>query len=556
MRHGSGARRQQLQNSGPARTGDSAIVIIIVAIVIVITATQDDELKSSSVTPPPAAEAREERAPEATGGAAVAAAEASQKQQAMQRLQRAGLKVRPLGPECLVQSEAEPSKAPATPPRQQLAGHDPPSLLESSAAPLPTGLSRLLSTPHSKSSPLSSHDPQTPSRAWVPGSSWQPECPRTSPSHYQSSSPSPGSPTPEWPQKQEASEWPQKAPEWPQKREASAEGWPQRCEGQVPQLAPERSPEPQDSSSQWSGGSPLTSPAHGSSFNPRPVPMRLALDSIKSSATSPAIHQAAGDGMSSPRLTDAVAKLRGRGEAWGPQGATASAARAASQGPAAALSLPLPPRSARSARSASPGPAAFRTPSHSPRGGIGGLSPADMSLLPRRGGPAWGGDDPWQGWSVETDARGQLFYYHTQSGTSQWEQPRELTAGFGEWHKAQDGQGNEFWRNDLLGVSSWTDPRNTTNVFQAAESGDLFWFQLYAYANGDVNAVDAQGCTALHYTCAAGNAQLVSFLLQSQASTSILYSIRLYIRLLYPLLYALQMYADFLVLLFNVCITI
>lgn len=147
----------------------------------------------------------------------------------------------------------------------------------------------------------------------------------------------------------------------------------------------------------------------------------------------------------------------------------------------------------------------------------------DSSLLPRRGGDAE--CDLWQGWTIETSQDGRLFFFHAASDTSQWQMPEELTPVLGEWVQVVDNDANvsgddstPYWRNELLGVSSWTDPRQTTNLFQAALDGNLFFLQLYTEVGGYLDAVDAKGRTALHYNCAGGSKQAVQYLLQKGAS--------------------------------------
>jgi len=126
----------------------------------------------------------------------------------------------------------------------------------------------------------------------------------------------------------------------------------------------------------------------------------------------------------------------------------------------------------------------------------------------------------WRGWTIQTSNDGRLFYHHSVTGTSQWQMPRELTPVLGEWKQVEEGEETQggYWRNDLLGVSAWKDPRRTTNLFQAALDGDLFFLQLYAEVGGFLDAVDAKGRTALHYNCAGGSIQAVVYLLQRGAS--------------------------------------
>mmetsp|Transcript_9152 Transcript_9152/g.21980 ORF Transcript_9152/g.21980 Transcript_9152/m.21980 type:complete len:482 (+) Transcript_9152:46-1491(+) len=141
-------------------------------------------------------------------------------------------------------------------------------------------------------------------------------------------------------------------------------------------------------------------------------------------------------------------------------------------------------------------------------------TPADQSLLAP--GKVADGDE-WRGWTIQTSSQGKLFYHHTVSNTSQWQMPRELAPVLGEWMQVEEN-GKKYWRNEKLGVSSWKDPRRTTNLFQAALDGNLFFLQLYAEVGGFLDAVDGKGRTALHYNCAGGSSQAVHYLLQHGAS--------------------------------------
>jgi len=149
---------------------------------------------------------------------------------------------------------------------------------------------------------------------------------------------------------------------------------------------------------------------------------------------------------------------------------------------------------------------------------IGSQSHADSSLLPP--GSKAGDNDLWRGWTIQTSQDGKLFYHHSESSTSQWLMPLELEPVLGEWKLVGSGEEGEdgYWRNELLGVSSWKDPRRTTNLFQAALDGNLFFLQLYAEVGGYLDAVDAKGRTALHYNCASGSTQAVLYMLQNKAS--------------------------------------
>merc|ERR1719203_197581 len=105
--------------------------------------------------------------------------------------------------------------------------------------------------------------------------------------------------------------------------------------------------------------------------------------------------------------------------------------------------------------------------------------------------------------------------------------PDDLVSVLGEWalvtETSADAGANAgaYWRNELLGVSSWKDPRHTTNLFQAALDGNLFFLQLYAEVGGFLDAVDAKGRTALHYNCASGTTQAVLYLLQKGAGVEV-----------------------------------
>lgn len=137
-------------------------------------------------------------------------------------------------------------------------------------------------------------------------------------------------------------------------------------------------------------------------------------------------------------------------------------------------------------------------------------------------GSADGGEDVWRGWTIETSRDGRLFYHHASTSSSQWSAPRELNPVLGEWVQVSEQNGSKYWRNELLGVSSWKDPRNTTNIFQAALSGNLFFLQLYSEVGGFLDAADGKSRTALHYNCAGGSVQAVLHLLHSRATVDVL----------------------------------
>lgn len=153
------------------------------------------------------------------------------------------------------------------------------------------------------------------------------------------------------------------------------------------------------------------------------------------------------------------------------------------------------------------------------------IASADVALAQGTGGAASSPDsttDVWQGWTIETSRDGRLFYHHASSSTSQWSAPRELNQVLGEWVQVTEQNGTKYWRNELLGVSSWKDPQKTTNIFQAALSGNLFFLQLYSEVGGFLDAADGKGRTALHYNCAGGSVQAVLHLLHSRATVDVL----------------------------------
>jgi len=149
--------------------------------------------------------------------------------------------------------------------------------------------------------------------------------------------------------------------------------------------------------------------------------------------------------------------------------------------------------------------------------------------LPQFGAPGVneaGGDEDeeelrrWQGWTVVATQEGRLFFHNDARQVSQWSQPPELRDILGDWAEIVDeSQPSQprFWRNELLRISLWKDPRSTTNIFQAALDGNLFFMQLYAEVEGQLDVVDPRGRSALHYSCAGGSTQSALFLLQRQA---------------------------------------
>ncbi|CAK0851453.1 unnamed protein product, partial [Prorocentrum cordatum] len=156
-----------------------------------------------------------------------------------------------------------------------------------------------------------------------------------------------------------------------------------------------------------------------------------------------------------------------------------------------------------------------------PRFGAASADPSCHAALVPRGGDEAGDEDwRWQGWTMFPTQDGRLFFHHEAQQKSQWYQPDELSGVLGEWKEVVDESQPSrpmFWRNELLRLSLWKDPRNTPSIFQAALDGNLFFMQLYAEVEGQLDVVDPAGLSALHYACAGGSMQSTIFLLQRQA---------------------------------------
>jgi hypothetical protein len=155
------------------------------------------------------------------------------------------------------------------------------------------------------------------------------------------------------------------------------------------------------------------------------------------------------------------------------------------------------------------------------------VSPSPLRLSPLSAGDGAVTEDEemirWRGWTVVATPEGRLFFHNEQAQLSQWSQPPELVDVLGEWVEIHDRRMPDtppFWRNDLLRVSLWKDPRQTTNIFQAALDGNLFFLQLYSEVDGHLDVVDPKGRGALHYACAGGATQSAVFLLQRKAEVN------------------------------------
>jgi len=152
-------------------------------------------------------------------------------------------------------------------------------------------------------------------------------------------------------------------------------------------------------------------------------------------------------------------------------------------------------------------------------------SPADGSLLARGGallrqGPA-SDEGLWKGWEIQTSPDGRIYYHHAVSATSQWDMPQDLRGVLGQWTEVTNSDGSPYWYNELLSSSSWTDPRQCSSIHQAALDGELFYLQLYAFADGFHDALDTKGRSALHCACAAGQAEAALLLLKGKANLAL-----------------------------------
>lgn len=127
----------------------------------------------------------------------------------------------------------------------------------------------------------------------------------------------------------------------------------------------------------------------------------------------------------------------------------------------------------------------------------------------------------WKGWSLIATAEGRLFFYNRETETSQWDQPQELDNILGSWMEVPtevNGERRTFWQNNVAQISLWKDPRRTTNIFQAARDGNLFFMQFYAQVDGNLDVIDPKGRSALHYSCAGGATQSAMFLVRRRAN--------------------------------------
>jgi len=120
------------------------------------------------------------------------------------------------------------------------------------------------------------------------------------------------------------------------------------------------------------------------------------------------------------------------------------------------------------------------------------------------------------GWTAVPTEHGRLFFHNEYRKVSQWAQPLELQALLGDWREIRPSfpGSSSIWRSDLFRISLNKDPRLTTNIFDAALNGNLYFLQLYADVGGCLDVVDPQGRNALHYCCASGAVECALFLLE------------------------------------------
>jgi len=127
-------------------------------------------------------------------------------------------------------------------------------------------------------------------------------------------------------------------------------------------------------------------------------------------------------------------------------------------------------------------------------------------------------------WKCVATPEGRLFFHNEPRGISQWHQPSDLRSVLGDWWETVGDSrpgAERFWRNDVLRMSLRKDPRQTTNIFQAALDGNLFFLQLYAGVDGVFDVADPKGRQALHYCCAGGATECAMFLLQRRSQVNV-----------------------------------
>ena len=158
----------------------------------------------------------------------------------------------------------------------------------------------------------------------------------------------------------------------------------------------------------------------------------------------------------------------------------------------------------------------------------------------------------WHGWTLMTD-QCYMFYHHQQRDESVWEMPKELAPVLGEWTEIfleggnsssssssalppqQGGPGSSssssstsankssagaqsYFFNRVWNLSVWEDPRLTSDVFTAVTNGNSLFLQLFHESGGDLKLIHpSSGATLLHYAVSAGNAEIVSYLLEKSA---------------------------------------
>jgi len=75
-------------------------------------------------------------------------------------------------------------------------------------------------------------------------------------------------------------------------------------------------------------------------------------------------------------------------------------------------------------------------------------------------------DMSFEGWTECTDEQGNIYYFHSESGTSSWDPPfgypgttQPEVVQIGDWLQQLDGEGNAYYVNQVTGESAWEIPQ-------------------------------------------------------------------------------------------------